>query len=315
MFQCVKCDEWCEGFLFHSGKRRPACKICNSYRHYVRSYPEKANFPAYKVKWLAKYFDNQMEARGWKRCSCCRAIKPLHADWSRSHCRPCKNRLAREWKRANRAPESRLSEYKKRNERMGRKTYGTRREMVAALKEQARINRAMSEPHDTHVKHYRVWLRDCAPDSRVAMHYERTGKPWLNPRISWTEKYRMRYRLDPEFQTKERLRRQINKAKKRDGIAAMMRGAIRRGGESRTTRRLLGYTVGELCQHLERQFTKGMNWDRFMSGEIHIDHIVPQSAFDLSDRGQWRKCWCLSNLRPCWAQDNLRKRDKRLYLL
>jgi len=58
-----------------------------------------------------------------------------------------------------------------------------------------------------------------------------------------------------------------------------------------------------------------MTWEKFMNGEIHIDHIIPKAAFDLSDFDQWRICWGLPNLRPLWAKDNLEKKDKILNLL
>jgi hypothetical protein len=91
--------------------------------------------------------------------------------------------------------------------------------------------------------------------------------------------------------------------------------ANRRNGTSNRVEELCGYSIAELRQHIERQFTKGMTWDRFMSGEIHIDHIVPQKSFDLQDDTEWRACWSLTNLRPMWAKDNLEKRDRVLYLL
>jgi len=256
-----------------------------------------------------------MEGRGWKRCSHCLVIKPLSGKWNRNHCRQCHNERSREWKRQYRTSESRLNEYKNRNYRLGNKTYGSKDAFIKAQREKARVARAIKGPADAHVKVYAAWLKESAPDERVEMHYECIGKPWRNPRLSWTEKYRIQYRLDRHFQIKERMRRQFKKAEKRDGIAEIIRGAIRRGGESRTTSCLLGFTVGELCEHLEKQFTKGMTWDRFMNGEIHIDHIVPQAHFDLQNDDEWRQCWSFSNLRPCWAGDNLRKSAQRLFLL
>jgi len=58
-----------------------------------------------------------------------------------------------------------------------------------------------------------------------------------------------------------------------------------------------------------------MSWEKFMQGEIHIDHIIPKAKFDLSDNDQWCACWDLPNLRPMWAKDNLKKSDKVLNLL
>jgi len=162
---------------------------------------------------------------------------------------------------------------------------------------------------------WNYWLQTLAPDEWMRSYYDATGKPWNNPRLTEAERYRVRYSIDPSFAIKERIRRQVTKAAKRDGVGELLRGALRRGGQSPMVEKLLGYGIDDLRLHLERQFTKGMNWDRFMSGEIHIDHIVPQSHFDLSDDEQWRKCWCLSNLQPLWARDNMEKRDRVLYIL
>lgn len=72
----------------------------------------------------------------------------------------------------------------------------------------------------------------------------------------------------------------------------------------------LGYTPQELAAHIERKFKRGMTWERFNAGEIHIDHIVPVSAFDLSNPIEVVKCWSLSNLQPLWAKDNMVKGAK-----
>lgn len=77
----------------------------------------------------------------------------------------------------------------------------------------------------------------------------------------------------------------------------------------------MGWTIAELRAHLERQFTKGMGWHNM--GEWHIDHIVPISVFAISGPGdpEIRRAWALPNLRPLWAGENIKKNDKRLFLL
>jgi hypothetical protein len=89
-------------------------------------------------------------------------------------------------------------------------------------------------------------------------------------------------------------------------------GKARRSAES-----LLGYTIEELSRHIERQFTKGMTWDKFMDGEIHIDHIIPVAFLKPAEinSDEFRACWALSNLQPLWAKDNREKSDKLLKLL
>ena len=75
------------------------------------------------------------------------------------------------------------------------------------------------------------------------------------------------------------------------------------------------YTVAELKAHLERQFLPGMTWDN--RNIWHVDHVRPIAQFTFSDPDddQFKECWALTNLRPLWARDNIRKKDKRLFLI
>lgn len=156
---------------------------------------------------------------------------------------------------------------------------------------------------------WRHWMK-VAPDEWVAAYWEAKGEPWRNRRLTDAERFRLRYRLDLSFQIKQRIRRQITKARKRDGIADVMRSALVKDYRSPTIERVLGYAIADLRKHIERQFTQGMSWDAYRAGRIHIDHIHPISSFDMSDDEQFKACWELSNLRPMWAQDNLKKRAR-----
>lgn len=154
------------------------------------------------------------------------------------------------------------------------------------------------------------WIRVLAPDSWLDGYWQATGKPWLDPRLTDAEQYTLKYRLDEAFAVCERMRNQTRKKTTGKGIAEVMRGAIKRNGRSLKVERLLGYSIEDLKEHIERQFHKRMSWRAFLQGRIHIDHIVPQSSYNLSNPEEWRACWALSNLRPLWASDNLRKRDR-----
>jgi len=62
----------------------------------------------------------------------------------------------------------------------------------------------------------------------------------------------------------------------------------------------------EVCKaHIERQFTKGMNWDN--RSEWHIDHIIPLASAN-TEKELIKLCH-YSNLQPLWAFDNLSKSD------
>ena len=70
----------------------------------------------------------------------------------------------------------------------------------------------------------------------------------------------------------------------------------------------LGCSIKELMVYLESKFQSGMTWAN--KGKWHIDHIIPLSNFDLTDKKQLRKACHYSNLQPLWAIDNLKKGSK-----
>ncbi|AWL04240.1 hypothetical protein DIR46_07200 [Massilia oculi] len=136
--------------------------------------------------------------------------------------------------------------------------------------------------------------------------YQAANAPALNERRRPKARaaFHARYGTDLEFTLKHRVR-------------ALLRVTLQKGRSGRRMAELLGYTADDLRSHLERQFTKGMCWKRFMTGEIHIDHIIPVASFGAIeiDSDAFRQCWALSNLRPAWAKDNITKKDKVLTLL
>jgi hypothetical protein len=93
-------------------------------------------------------------------------------------------------------------------------------------------------------------------------------------------------------------------------MAAAIRSRIGHALRSKTqsTRAYLGCTPEFFKKHIEAQFVAGMTWDNF--GKWHMDHIVPLSAFDLSDIRQVQIACNWTNIRPMWAKANLRKSSK-----
>lgn len=108
---------------------------------------------------------------------------------------------------------------------------------------------------------------------------------------------RMKRNSDPAFLVADRLRRRINAALKSNGSRKLG-----------TLVDVSGCTVRELVAHIEKQFLPGMTWEN--RWQWHIDHIVPCSAFDLTDLAQQQVAFHYTNLRPVWASDNLRKHAK-----
>lgn len=112
--------------------------------------------------------------------------------------------------------------------------------------------------------------------------------------LAWEKEYR---RTNINRNISSRLRIRVN-------------AVIRYGQKSDATEKLLGCSIPALRNHLESLFTPNMNWEEFLAGRIHIDHIIPCSAFDLSVPENQFRCFHYSNLQPLWRRDNLRKGSK-----
>ena len=80
--------------------------------------------------------------------------------------------------------------------------------------------------------------------------------------------------------------------------------------KSVATLELIGCSVEYLKQHIESQFTDGMNWDNWGYYGWHIDHRIPCSSFDFAKEEDQRECFNYKNLQPLWAKDNLIKGSK-----
>lgn len=75
---------------------------------------------------------------------------------------------------------------------------------------------------------------------------------------------------------------------------------------------ILGYTINDLKNHLEKQFQDGMTWENYGARGWHLDHITPISVFNFEkpEDDDFKRCWALKNLRPIWASENLKKQAK-----
>lgn len=108
------------------------------------------------------------------------------------------------------------------------------------------------------------------------------------------ERNKERYSEDTDYKIKINLRSRLNKA-------------IKNSQKTGSAVNDLGCSIEELKKHLESQFQPGMTWDNWSRDGWHIDHIVPLSSFDLTDRQQLLKACHYTNLQPLWAEDNLGK--------
>jgi hypothetical protein len=103
-------------------------------------------------------------------------------------------------------------------------------------------------------------------------------------------------KTNPLYRLQQNLRARIHLALKRHRLRKVVR-----------TFDITGCSIEFLAGWLESRFQDGMTWDNRGMFGWHIDHVIPCSAFDLSDPEQLRQCFHYTNLQPLWAKDNLRK--------
>ncbi len=74
----------------------------------------------------------------------------------------------------------------------------------------------------------------------------------------------------------------------------------------------LGCSIQHLKLHLELFWDEEMTWDNYgnKEGQWSIDHIIPLSSVDLSNKQQYLLVSNYKNLQPLWHVDNLRKQNK-----
>lgn len=110
---------------------------------------------------------------------------------------------------------------------------------------------------------------------------------------------RKRMSADPAYRLMKNLKRRVSLAVTDQGTA-----------KHTNTMTLVGCSLKEIRQHIEKQFTNGMSWDNYGFYGWHLDHINPCASFDLTDPKQQKTCFHYSNLQPLWAEDNLKKSKK-----
>lgn len=126
----------------------------------------------------------------------------------------------------------------------------------------------------------------------VKQNYKRNKDSIIASNYKYTAKRR---KVDKEYDLAIKLRGRFSKA-------------IKKEYKSGSAVKDLGCTTKEFKLYIEAQFQPGMTWNNY--GEWHLDHVIPLSYFDLTDRTQVQEACHYLNIQPLWAKDNLKKNNK-----
>jgi hypothetical protein len=132
---------------------------------------------------------------------------------------------------------------------------------------------------------------------RKRNYYWKDPDRWRGTKKEYNKVYFANRRANPtpQFLLSERLRDRLRKA---------IKGNYKSGSAVSD----LGCSIGEFKLYIENQFEEGMTWNNY--GKWHLDHVIPLSSFDLTNRMEFLEACNWLNIRPLWAIDNLRRRKK-----
>lgn len=233
---------------------------------------------------LLKAATADLLARGLKHCTRCATDKAIDqfnnisksSDGKDGYCKECRSILHKEY----RAQNGDLIKQKSLESRRGR-----RDEINALAKKYREANKDAVQ-----LRNRVSWLKNKHKYNEYHREYRQNNKAELA--IKKRERSKNRARIDPVYAMRVRIR-------------GLISASIRNYGWTKKSRthEILGCSYKEFVVHIEKQFTKGMSWDR--KSEIHIDHIVPLSS--AKNEEDVLALNHFTNLRPMWAVANISK--------
>jgi len=125
-----------------------------------------------------------------------------------------------------------------------------------------------------------------------------TAKYLKNNPEYYNQYRRNRYNTDPQFKLRIVLGNRLNEVLKKSKTNKTSNIIV-----------LLGCSLDEVKQHIEKQFTELMFWDNH-GIYWEVDHIIPCDKFDLTDIEQQKQCFHYSNLQPLIKTENRQKSNK-----
>jgi len=110
---------------------------------------------------------------------------------------------------------------------------------------------------------------------------------------------RNRYKTDLKFNITKKMSKRI-------------RDSLKDNKNGRRWEDLVGYNLNKLVNRLKKTIPRGYTWVDYLEKRLHIDHIIPKSAFNYTrpENPDFKRCWALNNLRLLPKKENLNKHNK-----
>ena len=264
----------------------------------------------------------------FKKCIKCQELKPLsefsedkrHKDGKYPYCKECatkyryenKNRRIDLWKKYYPKNKEKIAERMKKYRQTNQERY---------LKYSKQYRENNKEKLAIHSKKYhaenkeleKLYQQEHKKEIKIYQEtYYQENKEHLSKQ---NKKYYIEHKKEHNEYTK-RYNQERRKTDLRFNLNCRIRTAINlslKGNKAgRHWETLVGYTVRDLINRLQKTMPKNYCWNDFSEGRLHIDHKIPISAFNFtkSKHIDFRRCWNLGNLQLLPAKENLIKHNK-----
>lgn len=286
---CIACnqDKDLNGFYFRSdtGKYKNTCKeCCIAGKKKIKSETHKKC----KHCGIEKLFDEFQKAGGGK--------------WLQPYCKPCDLQRKKKWEvdKESIVKVKRKEYYLSTRQLVDPAQKELNKQIVisklraGAIKYQASLQKLTEDEKKSRKSECDKKYRDIYKDKIIEnkRKYQESGRA-----TEMAKKWQAKQMNNIEFRTKKRLRGRVYVA-------------LKRGVKSHGTMKLLGCDIETFKKHFQSLFTEGMTWEKYMKGEIVIDHKRPCASFDLTKEEDQRACFHYTNMQPLWELDNLKKGAK-----
>jgi len=94
----------------------------------------------------------------------------------------------------------------------------------------------------------------------------------------------------------------------KNALRSRVKKTLKSNPKTTKTTLLVGCSIEELKNYIEKQFKVGMTWENWSQFGWHLDHIKPLSSAKTIE--EMESLCHYTNLQPLWWIDNLLKRDK-----
>ena len=130
---------------------------------------------------------------------------------------------------------------------------------------------------------------------------------------SWAKKYfaKNKVKLREYYKKRRQETKKDPKLRLDYNLSAILRRVLGKKKGGRSLKELIGYTLQDLIQHIEKQFDEKMNWENYGS-YWHLDHKIPKSWFkyETAEDEEFKRCWGLTNLQPLEGGKNYSKGNR-----